>query len=164
MNQPWIYICSSADEWIRKLWYIYTKEYYSAIKKNSFESVQFSRSVMTLCDPMNCSMPVFSVYHQLPEPAQIHVHWVSDAVQPFCSLLSPCLQSFPSGSFPLRQVFASGGQNSGASSSASVLPMNIQGWFPLGLTGVISLQSKSSQGSSSTPQFKSINYLAFSLL
>ena len=39
MNQPWVYMCPSADEWIRKLWYIYTMEYYSAIKRNTFESV-----------------------------------------------------------------------------------------------------------------------------
>ena len=54
-----------------------------------------------------------------------------------------CLQSFPaSGSFPMSQLFASGGQSIGASALASVLPMNIQGWFPLELTGLISLQSK----------------------
>ena len=53
------------------------------------------------------------------------------------------LQSFPaSGSFPMSQFFTSGGQSIGASASASVLPMNIQDWFPLGLTGWISLQSK----------------------
>ena len=52
---------------------------------------------------------------------------------------SLCLQSFPaSGSFPLSQFFASSGQSIGVSASASVLPMNIQGWFPLGLTGLIS--------------------------
>ena len=57
------------------------------------------------------------------------------------SVILSCLQSFPeSRSFPVSQLFASGGQNIGA--SASVLPMNIQGWFPLGLTGWISLQSK----------------------
>ena len=56
----------------------------------------------------------------------------------FCPL-SFCLQSFPaSGSFPMSQVFASGGQSTGASALASVLPMNIQGWFPLGLTALIS--------------------------
>ena len=60
----------------------------------------------------------------------------------FC-LLSFCPQSFPmSGSFPMSWFFASGGQSIGASASASVLPMNIQSWFPLGLTGLISLQSK----------------------
>ena len=59
------------------------------------------------------------------------------------ALFSFCLQSFPaSGSFPRSQFFTSGGQNIGASASASVLPMNIQGWFHLGLTGWISLQSK----------------------
>ena len=60
-----------------------------------------------------------------------------------CHLLSSCLQSFPaSGSFPMSQFFTSHGQSSGVSASASVLPMNIQDWFPLRLTGLISLQSK----------------------
>ena len=58
-------------------------------------------------------------------------------------LLLLCLQSFPaSGSFPVSQFFASGGQTIGPSASASVLPMNIQGWFPLGLTGLISSLSR----------------------
>ena len=57
--------------------------------------------------------------------------------------ISSCLQSFPvSGSFPMSQLFTSGDQNLGASISVSVLPMNIQGWFPLGLTDLISLLSK----------------------
>ena len=60
-----------------------------------------------------------------------------------CGPFSSCLQSFPaSESFPMSQPFASGGQNIGASASTSVLPMNIQIWFPLGLIGLISLQSK----------------------
>ena len=64
---------------------------------------------------------------------------ISSSVTPFSS----CPQSFPaSGSFPMSQLFASVGQNIGASASASVLPMNIQSWFPLGLTGLISLLSK----------------------
>ena len=64
---------------------------------------------------------------------------ISSSFVPFSS----CLQSLPaSGSFPMSQLFASGDQSIGASASASVLPMNIQGWFPLGLTGLISLQSK----------------------
>ena len=64
---------------------------------------------------------------------------ISSTVVPFSS----CLQSFPaSGSFPMSQFFASGGQSTGISASASVFPMNIQDWFPLGLTGWISLQSK----------------------
>ena len=64
---------------------------------------------------------------------------ISSSVVP----LSSCLQSFPAlGSFLMSQLFASCGQNIGVSASTSVLPMNIQGWFPLGLTGLISMQSK----------------------
>ena len=64
---------------------------------------------------------------------------ISSSVVPFSS----CLQSFPaSGSFPMSQLFASDGQSIGVSASASVLPMNIQDWFPFGWTGWISLQSK----------------------
>ena len=60
---------------------------------------------------------------------------------------SSCLQSFPAlGSFPMSQLFASGGQSIGASASASVPPMNIQGWFPLGLIGLISSQSQGPAG------------------
>ena len=60
-----------------------------------------------------------------------------------CCPLSSCLQAFPaSGSFPMSQFFTSGGQSTGVSASASVLPMDIQDWFPLGLTGLISLLSK----------------------
>ena len=64
----------------------------------------------------------------------------------------------------MSQFFTSGGQSIGASASASVLPMNKQGWFPLGLTGWISLQSKGLSRSSPTPQFKSISSSALSLL
>ena len=86
---------------------------------------------------------------------------ILSSVIPFSS----SLQSFPaSGSFPMSQSFASGGQSIGVSASASVLPMNIQDWFPLGWTGWISLQSKGSQESSPTPQFKSINSSALSFL
>ena len=73
-------------------------------------------------------------------PLRWWCHWtISSSVVPFSSHL----QSFPaSGSFPVSQLFTSDGQSIGASASASVLPMNIQGWFPLGLTGLISFQSK----------------------
>ena len=84
---------------------------------------------------------------------------ISSAVIPFSS----CPQSFPeSGSFQMSQFFASGGQSIGVSASAPVLPINIQGWSPLGWTGWISLQSKDSQESFPTPQFKSINSVQFS--
>ena len=82
---------------------------------------------------MDCSTSGFPVLHYLLEFVQTHVQ----TVIPFFS----CLQSFPaSGSFPMSQFFASGGQSIGI--SASVLPVNIQDWFPLGWTGWISLQSK----------------------
>ena len=66
--------------------------------------------------------------------------------------------------FPVSHLFTSHDQSIGASTSASVLSMNIQDWSPLGLIGLISLSPRDSQGSSPTPQFKSINYLALSLL
>ena len=86
---------------------------------------------------------------------------ISSSVIPFSS----CLQYFlVSGPFLMSWLFTSGGQNIGASALASVLLMNIQDWFPLGLTGLNSLQSNGSQESSPTPQFKSINSLTFRLL
>ena len=76
-----------------------------------------------------------------------------------------CPQYFPaSGSFSMSQLFKSCGQNIGVSASESVLPMNIQDWFPLGWTGWISLLSKGLSGSSPTPQFKSINSSVLSFL
>ena len=112
--------------------------------KKSFkvlDSAQFSHSV----DPMDCSMPGFPVHYQLPELAQTHVHQVGDVIQPSHPLspFSSCLQSFlASGSFPVSQPFISGSQSIGTSASTLVLPMNIQDWFPLGLTSLISLLSK----------------------
>ena len=97
------------------------------------------------CNPMDCSTPGFPVLYHLPELAQTHVHWVGDAIWSSVTPFSSCLQSFPaSGSFPMSLLFTSGSQSIGAWAWAStlVLPMNIQGWFPLGLTGLISLQTK----------------------
>ena len=69
--------------------------------------------------------------------------WCYLTISCSAALFSFCLQSFPAlGSFPVSQLFTSGGQSIGASALATVLPMSIQGWFPLGLTGLISLQSK----------------------
>ena len=114
----------------------------------NFEVIQFSsvaQSCPTLCDPTDCSTPGFPGHHQLSELAQIHDHWTGDAIQPSHPLSSPSppTQSFPaSGSFQMSQFFTSGGQIIGVSASASVLPKNIQHWFPLGWTGWISLQAK----------------------
>ena len=88
-----------------------------------------AKSCLILCDPMDCSTWGFPVHHYLPEFAQTHVHWIGDAIQPShpVTLFSSCPQSFPeSGSFPMSELFASGGQSIWA--SASVLLMNIQGW------------------------------------
>ena len=114
-----------------------------------------AKSGPTLCNPMGCSLPLFPLFQYLPEFAQTHVHWIGDVIQPSHPLSSPsCPQSFPaSESFPRSQPFASGGQIIGASALASVLPMNIQGWFLSGLIDLISLQSKglSRVFSSTTP-------------
>ena len=113
-----------------------------------FRSVQFSsvaQSCPTLCDPMNHSTPGLPVHHQLPGFTQTHVHRVGDAIQPSRPLSSPSPPAFnlsQHASFLMNQLYISGGQSTGVSASASVLPKNIQDWFPLGLTGWISLQSK----------------------
>ena len=108
-----------------------------------------------------CPSPTLGVYSN-PCPLSWWCHpTISSSVVPFSS----CLQSFPaSGSFQMSQFFTSGGQRIGVSAWASVLPMKIQDWFPLGWTGWISLQSKDSQESSPMPQFKSINSSALRFL
>ena len=109
-----------------------------------FSSVQsLSRVWPQLCLTL-CSMPGLPVYQQLPEFTQTHVHWVGDAIWPSYHLLSSLLFSiFPSiRIFQMNQFFSSGGQSTGASASASVLPMNIQDWSPLGWIGWLSLKSK----------------------
>ena len=91
---------------------------------------------------MDCSTPSSPVFHYLPEFAQTHVHWVSDSIQSSHPLSPP---SPPALSLPSTRVFSNEialwimGQSIGISVSASVLPMSIQGWFPLGLTGLILL-------------------------
>ena len=123
-------------------------------------SVQFSHSVVS--DSLRshglphvrppCPSPTPGVYSNSCLLSQWCHSTISSSVIPFSS----CLQSSPaSGSFPMSQFFASGGKIIGASASASVLPMNIQDWFPLGWTGWISLQSKEfSRAFSSTTIWK----------
>ena len=99
---------------------------------------------LTLCDPMSCNMPGFSVHHQHLELPQTRIHQVSDAIKSSHPLSPPSPPAFnlsqDQSLFQWGQFFTSGGQTIGA--SASILPMNIQEWFPLGWTGWISLQSK----------------------
>ena len=108
-----------------------------------FTCCSITKSCPTLCNPMGCSMPGFPVYHQLLELAQTYVHWVSDAIQPSHPLSSPSPPAFNlsqhQGLISMSQLFASGSQSTKA--SASVLPMTIQDWFPLGCTGWIALHS-----------------------
>ena len=103
-----------------------------------------TKSCPTLSDPMVCSVPGSSVLHYHPEIAQVHIHGVSNAIEPFHTLLPP--PPLPS-VFPSIRVFSNEfvlcirWQSIGISASVSVLPINIPCWFS-GLTGLISLKSK----------------------
>ena len=99
----------------------------------------------TLCDPMNRSMPGLPIHHQLPEFTQTHIHRVSDAIKPSHPLSSPSPPTpnpFQHQSFPMSQLFAWGGQNTGVSALASFLPKKSQDWSSSEWAGWISLQSK----------------------
>ena len=118
--------------------------------------IQFSRSVMSYSlrpqglqhARLPCPLPTPRVCsNSCPLSRWFHPTLSSSVI-----LFSSCLQSFPaSGSFPLSQFFASGGQSIGVSASTSVLPMYIQGWFPIGLTSLTALLSKDCQESSPAP-------------
>ena len=133
-------------------------------KQDKFNSVQFSHSVTS--DSLQPHEPK----HTSPTPG-VHPNlcplcsWchpiISSSVIPFFS----CPQSFPaSGFFQMSQLFASGGQSIGVSASTSALPMNTQGWSPLGWTGGSPCSPRDSQESSPTPQFRSINSSVLSFL
>ena len=104
-----------------------------------FPSVQFSHLVMS-----DSLQPHGLQHSRLPCPSSIPGACSNSCpLSQWCHPTSSCLESFQaSGSIPMSQFFTSGGQSSGVSTAASALPMNIQDWFPLGLTGWISLQSK----------------------
>ena len=115
-------------------------------------------SCLTLCDPMDCSMPGLPVPHHLPEFTQVHIHCIGDAIQPSHPLLPsspPALNLsqhqglfwWVSSSHQVAKVLE-------ASASASVLSMSIQGWFPLGLTDLIFFLSKGLFKSSPALQLK----------
>ena len=106
--------------------------------------ISVTQSCPTFYNPMDCSTPGLPVHHQLPESTQTHVHWVGDAIQPSHPLSSPSptFNLSQNQSLQMSWFFTSGGQSIGVSASASVLPMNIQDWFPLGWTGWISLLLK----------------------
>ena len=121
----------------------------------------------------SCLQPRGLQHSRLPGPSPSHSLLKLTSIESlmpsshlvFCRSLLLCLPSFPlSRSFPVSQFFASGGQSIGPSASASVLSANIQGQYPLGLTGLISLQSKRSHESSPTLQLESISSSVLRLL
>ena len=123
---------------------------------------------LILCDPTDCSMTgflTFTISQILLKITSIEVVMPSTISSSVVSFSWCCLQSFPeSRSFLMSWLFTSGGQSIGALTLASVLPMNIQDWFPLGMTGLISLlYTWDSQESSPAPPFKSIGSSALSL-
>ena len=133
---------------------------------NGISLVQFSHSVVWLCDPVDCSTPAIPVHHQIPELLKLMSIelWCHPTISSSAFPFSSHLHSFPaSRSLPVSQFFVSGGQRIGVSVSTSVIPMNIQDWFPLGLTGWISLLSKrlSRVFSNSTVQKHQFSVLSF---
>ena len=130
-------------------------------------SSSVTQSCPTLCHPMNRSTPGLPVHHQLPEFSNScpWSRWCHLAISSSAVPFSSCPQSLPaSGSFPMSQLFAWGGQSIGVSALASVLTMNTQDWSPLEQTGWISLQSKRLSRVFSNTKFKSINSSVLSLL
>ena len=130
-----------------------------AIRAMKSPTCSVAQSCLTLCDPMDCSMPGFSspryCSNSCPFSQWCHSA-ISSSVVPFCS----CLQSFPaSGSFQMSQFFTSGDQSIGVSASTSVLPKNSWGWSPLGLTGLISLQAKGLSRVSSNTSWRKASIL-----
>ena len=137
------------------------------LRPKNYLLLLFSHSIMSDSfwshGPQHTRLPCPSPYPRACSNSCPSSQWCHPTISPSVIPFSSCLQSFSaSGSFPKNQFFASSAQE--VSASASVLPMNIQDWFPLGLTGLISLQSKDSQESSPTPQFKSINSSVLSFL
>ena len=136
--------------WVALLWTYMCKDFFEHLFSILLGTYlccccSVAKSCPTLCDSVNCSTSDFPVLHYLPEVAQTHVHWVSDSIQPSHPLSPPSPTAFSlshhQGLFQWVDS-ASGGQSITASGSASVLPINIQGGFPLGMTDLISLVSK----------------------
>ena len=145
----WDYFFSWVVHFNGKFWFFHSNQNHntrcSTVLNDTNCRHQFSsiaQSSPTLCIPMNWSTLGFPVHHQLPELAQTRVHWLGATIQLSYSLSFPLL---PPSIFPSIRVFSSESvlhirwPKYWSSASASVLPMNIQDWFPLGWTGWISL-------------------------
>ena len=141
-------------------WYVY-KVIFCFLKWSYSSKFSFLTwwmfSLLFSCPVVSDSLQPHGLQHTRPPspspsptvcPSSCSLHqWCHPAISSSDTLLSFCPQSFPaSGTFPMSRLFASGDQNTGASASASVLPMRFQGWFPLRLTGLISLLSKGLSG------------------
>ena len=138
-------------------------------------SITFLSSVQFSCSVVSHSLLPHELQHSRPPcPSQtpgVHPNprpsswWCQPAISSSVVPFSSCSQSLPaSESFPTSQLFPWGGQSTGVSALASVLPMNTQGWSPLGWTVGSPCSPRDSQESSPTPQFKSIHSLALSFL
>ena len=164
MKQLWIYWCKNTH--LR--YFKWKRQRVENVSKCLHLYLLFSRSVVS-----HSLWPHGLQHARLPCPSATPAAysnscplswWCHPAISPSVIPFSSCLQSFPaSGSFPGNWLFTSGGKSIGATASASILPMNIQGWFPLGWTGLFSFQFRDSK-ESSTPQFKSINSSVLSLI
>ena len=151
-------ICSWSSTWLQKV-----------ILEGWNYSVQFSCSVVS-----DSLRPHESQHTRTPCPSptpRVHSNsyplsqWCQPAISSSAIPFFSCPQSLPaSASFPVSQLFAWRGQSTGVSALASFLPMNTQDWSPIGWMGWTSLQSRDSQESSPTPQFKSINSSVLSFL
>ena len=179
MNQPQIYICSFPLEPPSDLpphpthWGCHRALAWApcAIQRLPISHLFYAWLVLLSCSVVSDSSWPLGLQHTRlprlsPSPGAcsnscLLSWWCHPTISSSVAHFSSCLQSFPAlGSFPNSQLFASGGQSIGASASASVLPMNIQVWFPLRLTS----SPRDFQESFPTPQFKSSNSLALSLL
>ena len=148
---PCVYVCSSNKHFWSFVTFNLCRWKFSVCvqRPNCFFLATYMSALLFSYSVMSDTLQPHGLQHaRLPCPslslefAQTHAHWVNNAIQPSYPLSSPSLAIILSQhqSFPMSQLFSSGGQSIGA--LALVLPMNIQGWFPLGLTGLIFLQSK----------------------
>ena len=142
---------------------------FSKISWHIYLSLLFSYSVVSnslWCHGLqHARLPCPSLSLRVCSNSHPSCRWCHSTISSSVTLFSSCSQPFPvSGSFPVSQLFESGGQSIGASASASVLPMNFQGWFSLGLAVWSPCCPRDSQRSSQAPQFKSISSSVLSLL
>ena len=162
MKMSWNLIQNSQIVFSKTQWL--TKKYSQCHTHEKVCWSSVAQSYWTRCDTIDCSTPGLPALHCLPEFAQTHVHSFNNVIQLSHPLSSPVLSlSQHQGLFQWVSSSHQDGQGTGASVSASVISMSIQGWFPLGLTGLISLCPRNTQESSLAPQLESISSLVLSL-